>query len=126
MYLTQPGEAQIGGRGDDTPVLRRYGWASLLPRAALPLVAARWKKTAMPELKKKAAVALRAVVRPVILMVSRERRAKRRLRVPLHHPERVGRRPRRAQREQFARLRAELWPGNEYAVIITAVRGRQP
>jgi hypothetical protein len=71
-------------------------------------------------------MALRAVSRPLILMVSRERRAKRRFRVPLHHPECVGRRTRRAQREHFARLQAELWPGNEYAIIIAAVRGSQP
>jgi len=79
----------------------------------------------MPEPNRKAATALRAVLRTLLLMSSRERRAKRRLKVPLHHPERVGRRTRRAQREHLARLRAELWPGNEYAIIIAAVRGRQ-
>jgi len=57
-------------------------------------------------------------------MSSRERRAKRRLEVPLHHPERVSRRMRRAQRGHLARRQAELWPGNEYVLIIAAIRGR--
>jgi len=42
--------------------------------------------------------------------------------MPAHHPEQVTRKPGRAEWKQLAVWCAELWPNDEYTVIVTDAR----
>jgi len=52
----------------------------------------------------------------------RERIARAAIGMPAHHPEQVTRKPGRAEWKQLAAWCAELWPNDEYTVIVTDAR----
>lgn len=51
-----------------------------------------------------------------------ERAARLALGMPAHHPERITRKPSRAEWRKLATLCAELWPHDEYTAIVAETR----
>jgi len=56
----------------------------------------------------------------------KERTARAAIGMPAHHPEQITRKPGRAEWRQLAAWLAELWPHDEYTVIVIDTRHQDP